>query len=149
MIIIIDSREQTPWHLSKYNGVEREYFKCIKCGDYQIEGSNQIIIERKNSPSELSKNLYRHYKRFCRELKKMEEYKEKYILMEFSLEDLLSYPKNTNIKTKITGKFLLKRMEELEQKYNIKFIFGQTRIKAEEIALELLLRAYEKNQKRN
>lgn len=124
--ILIDTREQHPWNF--------EDFSTITCkldtGDYSLEGlENKLCIERKGCITEFASNLLDE--RFERELDRMSKYKYRYILLEFSLEDLINYPlsiKNPKIqeKIKVTGRFLLRKMLELQIKYDFHVYFVES-----------------------
>ncbi len=150
MIIQIDSREQQPWSFAKYDGVDGEFIQKVDAGDYTLyEYSNLITIDRKKSALELANNLGKEYERFCREFERMQVYKIKIILCEFPIQDIIDFPKGSNLPPwklkyiKINGNFMLKRIDELEKKYNIQFIFSKDRQEAEEKALELFKNAIE------
>jgi hypothetical protein len=147
MIIQIDTREQKPWSFAKYDGIEGEFFEKLDSGDYSLYNSNVIIIDRKASVLELSTNLGKDYQRFCREFDRMSKYKYKIVLCEFPIEDVIDFPKTANIPPyklkyiRMNGSFMLKRINEIEHKYDIQFIFSKNREEAEETALELLKNA--------
>jgi hypothetical protein len=149
MIIIFDSREKAGiWDFSKYDCCEGQAMDTLGEGDYTLFGyENLIAIERKRTVAEISQNLGKYYDRFKREFERLQKYKYKYCICEFTLEQLLEYPKNSTlpawkIKTiKMNGKFMLKRINELEAEYKIEFIFCRDKIEAEEKAMELFQQA--------
>lgn len=103
-------------------------FKKLDTGDYTLENYEEILcIERKGSVSEFAGNTVQ--KRFENELERMRGFKYSFILLEFTMEDLIKFPYNTrlpkNVKRKIMkGKFILKRTIELMMEYpNTHFIF--------------------------
>lgn len=90
MNILIDSREKHPY---KFSGAT-----CTKLdtGDYSIEGYEHLLsIDRKATVSELAGNLTE--KRFAAELERMSLIKHSYLLLEFSLDDILKYPVGSDI----------------------------------------------------
>jgi hypothetical protein len=143
MLIIVDTREKTGWwDLSKYDGCDGQISSKIDAGDYSLyDYPNLITIERKRTINEIANNLGREYERFCREFERMQKYKNKYVICEFTLDSLIDYPKNEpkylQKSIRMNGKFMLKRIDELENKYNVKFIFCKNKEEAEREAFDL------------
>ena len=82
--IIIDTREQKPWTFAGCDTINRK----LDTGDYSIEGLEHLLcIERKNSVSEIANNISES--RFKAEILRMNDYLHKFILLEFSLTDVL------------------------------------------------------------
>lgn len=156
MIILRDTREQTPWGF--------EWFKCevevatIKYGDYTIKGlEDKIRIERKASTGEIFNNLCTKtgYARFRREMAELNKIESAFILCEFPQLYMQTFPENSGIpKTrrvkgkvidntpKVSSKFLRKRSYEIEEDFDIKIIYCDTPQKAEETAFNILLGVY-------
>ena len=145
IIIVNDSREKLPWDFSLY-GFKQECI-CLNAGDYIIKDSNLIVIEKKGSVSELAINLGKNKRQFEAELERMQSFKYRYILCEFSLEDLMIFPRKSGIPKKrwkwlkINSKFMIKTLEELCNEYNIGLIFCNSRQEAEQRASELISEA--------
>lgn len=100
----------------------------LDTGDYTVTGYEDVLcIERKGSVSEWSKNITE--KRFRRELDRMLNFPYSFILLEFTLEDLLKYPSGTRIPRKIRrrvmkGKVILSLTLQLMIDYpKIHFMF--------------------------
>lgn len=135
--IIQDTREQTPWKFAVGKECTDLTVKKLDIADYTLEGLEDIfLIERKLSVSEISKNMIgKDYERFERELVRLNEVRHAYLIMEFTLLDILQYPwgdKNLHIsikkRIKVTGKFILKKLIQLELKFpNISFVFAGPR----------------------
>lgn len=90
MIIAVDSREQRPIPFSTFRGVETERYK-LDAGDYSIKGyENFISFERKSIP-DLVGTLIQGHDRFLRELERMQNYDEKYLLIEHDPITLYDY----------------------------------------------------------
>ena len=147
MIIIQDTREKQPWNFEAYDGVEQVVAK-IDAGDYVIQGQEQLIaIDRKKSVSELSINLGAQHQRFARELERMGNFEHRYVICEFPYEKLVMFPKGANLpkhvlkKIRVSGKFLVRRVEELSEKYGVKFLFCMNRMEAQDRAMELICEA--------
>lgn len=131
MHIYIDTREKNPLDFSFYN-VETS-IATIKTGDYSLEGYQDLIfIERKASTSELYNNLIKNYTRFQRELDRAKDCKYKYIICEFHYTDLLTFPKNSGMpfflqkRLRASGSFLRRRVMEVEEKYDVIFLYCGT-----------------------
>lgn len=146
IIIIQDTREKTPWTFS---------YACevgtLSTGDYTIKGMEHLVrIERKASVEEISNNLGREFDRFEREMTRMLDYKYRYVICEFPLADLIDYPNSCRLrsvreKAVISGKFLLKRLNELQIDYGINFVFCDDKRYALEYASSLIKRIHGKH----
>ena len=83
LTIIEDTREQTPLDFSGFRGVE-SVRSGLKTGDYSVQGyEDKICFERKSIP-DLVGTLIGGHERFLREMDRMKDYEEKYILVEHS-----------------------------------------------------------------
>lgn len=154
MIILQDTREKQPWNFTSYEQCAAQKITYLSEGDYTLDGYPFLInIERKKNVTELANNLGRKYKQFCAELEKLQQYKFRYILCEFSKEEMLIYPTGAKLpkwlyrKIRMSGKFLQHRVNELIEKYNIEFIFCGDRFSAQKKAIELLSMAKEEYDK--
>lgn len=135
--IIQDTREQLPWKFSIGKDCTDLTIKKLDVADYTLEGLETVLlIERKMSVGEISKNMIgKDYERFERELIKLNEFKHSYLVMEFTLMDLLQYPwgdkslpLSVKRRIKLTGKFILKKLIQLELQFpNISFVFAGPR----------------------
>jgi ERCC4-type nuclease len=147
--VIRDTREKTGkgWFFSESavcNGTQEE---TLHTGDYTIRGmANILCIERKGSVSEIAQNLWES--RFYSELSRMINYKYKFIICEFDVEDLLKYPNISGIparvkrQVKVRGALLLKKLIEIQLKYNVHILFcGKSSGKS--VALSIMKRVYE------
>lgn len=163
MIIIRDTREKTPWEFSHCEEVSKVQACKLDEGDYttkevlrleQETGRKIVRIERKASTVELSLNLGRNRATFERELERLSEYEYKYLLMEFSEDELYLFPKGSGIPKnkmyrknkkgnmvlaiKMNGPYMIKLLHDYRDKYGIELIFANDRDRAEQIAMELL-----------
>jgi ERCC4-type nuclease len=152
MIVLCDTREKKPWSFISYSQCDGQTTCKLDTGDYAISGDTYLItIDRKQSVSELSNNLIRS-DRFKRELERMQEYKYRYVLCEFSYEKLLMFPKGSKLpkrvlrRIRINGKYLAKLVGELSDQYGVEFIFCENRFEAQDKAMELLTVAYNEKQ---
>lgn len=151
MKIIRDTRETKGWDFEFYqDGIDEIIDKKLDYGDYSLSGyEKSICIERKASSGELAQNLGRNHKRFKKQILAMAEYDYKYIVCEFSLKQLMAFPKYSGIpfpllkKVKITGKFIINCLDKYYSEYGVETIFCGNRDIAEAKAVELLKSFYE------
>jgi ERCC4-type nuclease len=146
--IIIDSREQQPWEFSHQTTAVQK----LDTGDYSIEGLEDILcIERKKSVSEIANNITE--KRFKDVIDRMSKYKYPYMLLEFDLDSILTYPVGSEIprrmwnKIKISPNFIIKNLLEFQLLHNISIMFCGSASNAERISLSLMNRIYELERK--
>lgn len=142
--IIVDTREQTPWEFENYTTANKK----LDTGDYSIEGLQDIFaIERKRTVSEIANNITEP--RFKDVLDRLEKFKHKFILLEFTLNNVMDYPVGSTVPKrmwhtlKITSKYILKYLTEINIKYNIHTIYCGNRENAEEVAISIMKRMVE------
>lgn len=142
--IIIDTREQHPW---EFTHLDKTVAK-LDTGDYSLKGlENMFCIERKGNVSEFATNITE--KRFKDVIDRMRQIPYAFLLLEFDLDDVLVYPVGSNIpkkmwdKLKITPKFLLKHLTELQILHNIKVVFCGDASNAEKMAITIMRKIYE------
>lgn len=147
--VIQDTREQTPWIFDYEKSIAQEV-GTLKTGDYTLKGfEDKLCIERKGCIEEFANNLGRDFARFKRELHRMDEYPHSFIICEFPMRDLIEYPfhqKNYKLQktAKISGKYLLKQIMEIQLQHNVKIIFCGNKFYAIKSALSLIKRIHEK-----
>ena len=146
--IIIDTREQKPWEFPGHATA----VKKLDTGDYSVEGLEDILcIERKQNTSEFAKNIVE--KRYDDWTERMSNFKYKFLLLEFSLSDVYSFPKNSGIpkymlnKTKISPKFLIKKLIELSMVHDIHVLFCESSYTASKFAEAIMYRVYSNERK--
>lgn len=142
-IIIVDTREQQPWSF-EYHTTSRSK---LDTGDYSIQGlENKLCIERKKTVNEFANNIIE--KRYKDWTKRMSKYKYKFLILEFSLSEIYKYPHNSNIpkylidQIKISPKFIIKNIIELQIYYDIKVLFCESSDYAEKLALSIINKVY-------
>lgn len=142
--IIVDTREQQPW---EFENMVKSVSK-LDTGDYSLKGLEHILcIERKKSVSEVANNITES--RFKDVVARMDTFKYAFLLFEFELDDVLAYPVGSNVpkkmwdKLKITPKFILKHLIELQLVHNIKVLFCGSPSSAERMALSIMRKVYE------
>ena len=128
--VIRDTREQEGYYFSEFNTCAGMVDRKLDTGDYSIDGlEDKICIERKGCVEELAQNLGSKKQTFLREIERMQDFPHKFIILEFSLEDLIKFPKETRIpiknkaSVKITGKYMLKCLVEFELYNNVHVLF--------------------------
>lgn len=143
--IIIDTREQMPWEFGFHNTSKRK----LDTGDYSIEGYESLFtIERKKSVSEIANNISES--RFRDVLERMSKIPHSFILMEFNLDEIYSFPVGSDVpkkmwdKLKISGNYIMKYLIEAQLKYNIHILFCGDPSNAEKVAVSIMKRIYEK-----
>lgn len=148
--IIQDTREQIPFDFSSYDECQKVVIKTLKTGDYSLDGlENNLFIERKRSTGELANNLGVDKVRFFKELERMSKVKWKYIVCEFSIDDIISFPTNSGIpknkwsSLKFTGRALYKIMKDVEAKFGVKFIFAENSEDATDKVIEIFKKVKE------
>ena len=143
-LILRDSREKSAhgWHFSEYkNCLGTEVIK-LDTGDYTIKGLEDVLcIERKGYVSEFARNIVE--KRFYKELDRMTEFRFPFILLEFDMTDVSLYPDNAMParqaqQCRITGKFIMRKIIEIQVQYGIPIILCGSHGK--NIATQIFLR---------
>jgi ERCC4-type nuclease len=146
--VIRDSQEKANyWTFSCSKSCEGTEVKRLKTGDYTLVGlENVFTIERKGCIAEFAQNISQ--KRFERELKRLEKFKYPFILLEFTLEDIMRFPYSSNIpqhlwaKLRVNPSYILKRLLEYQLTYKTKILLVGAHGK--EVASSLFKRVYEK-----
>jgi ERCC4-type nuclease len=149
MKIICDTREKHPYSFTDKFG---NYLECehrkLNTGDYSIEGYEDLLcIERKESVTELAGNCVA--KRFIRELERMQSYKYKYLILEFSLNDILEYPRNLRLppriknRIKVSGMFILTRICQWSIDYDFDLLACGNRQNAQNMTMAIINKVIE------
>ena len=143
--IIIDTREQHPWKFTEFTTAKQK----LDTGDYSIEGlEDKLCIERKNGVAEIANNMMES--RFKDVIDRMSKYEHAYILIECDYNQLMNYPRDTDVpkrlwsSIKITPGFILKFLTQLSVSHNIHVIFCGNPEWAEKTALSIMKRVKEK-----
>lgn len=145
--ICVDTREKLGWsfvaatNANKISGISIE---TLKEGDYCIkENPELVIIERKRNVDELYLNFVNHMDRIEDEMKRLQKYKFRYIIVEQTWDALYNEANFRYLKKakKWAGSMILGRLIYLMNTYNVHVIFaGQY---AENTACSILLKHYE------
>ena len=108
--VIKDTREQDGYYFSAFNTCAGMIEHKLDTGDYTIQGlEDKVCVERKGCVEELAVNLGQKKYAFLNEIDRMKIFPHKFLILEFSLEDLLKFPDETRIpiKNKASLKFSL------------------------------------------
>jgi ERCC4-type nuclease len=145
-VVVIDTREQQPWEFGLHVTAKRK----LETGDYSIEGLEHLLcIERKKSVSEIANNITE--KRFVNVLDRMSKMSYPFILLEFDLQDVYSYPVGSDIPKKlwdslrISANYILKYLTLIQLNYGIHLLFCGDAENAEKMAVSIMKRTYEKH----
>ena len=143
--IIVDTREQMPWEFGHHTTSRHK----LDTGDYSIIGFEDVLaIERKRSVSEIATNLTES--RFPDVLKRLSLIKHPFIICEFTLDEIYRFPEGSDIpqskrdKLRISGKYIVKRLLEIQMDYNIPIYFCEDHDLAERFAVSIMKRIYER-----
>jgi ERCC4-type nuclease len=145
MKIIIDSREKKPLTFGEIPTIVQK----LKTGDYSVCGlEDKLCIERKASVAEVALNVVQE--RFVRELKRMHKMEHSYLLLEFSIQDVLIFPAGSAIPkskrkfVRARGPFIMSKLKAFEKEYDIEMIFAENRANCREIAIGIMKDFYQK-----
>jgi hypothetical protein len=124
-----DSREQQGWIFNSSANCTGTIVKGLKTGDYTLIGYESILcVVRKGSLREFAGNIIQA--RFDRELERMESFALSFLILEFSMDDIMRWPISSGLppylrtKIKINKYFILKRLLEIETDYKTKVILA-------------------------
>lgn len=148
--IIKDTREKEGYYFNPYENCRGVIDQKLDTGDYTIMGlEDKLCIERKASVAELAINLGKDKYRFMREIERMQNFPFKFIILEFSLEDLMNFPNGSDIpeekwsSMRITNKYILKMLIEFQMYNNIHVLFCGNRKNAKLAVNSILKRVNE------
>ena len=87
-VVIVDSREQTPWCFGDDQPV---ITTKLAAGDYSLERFRDIVAIERKSLDDLCATVITHKKRFARELDRLETYQHKLIVVEANVSDVIDH----------------------------------------------------------
>jgi hypothetical protein len=147
-IVIRDSREQNGWEFPEGSEIAGTVVGGLKTGDYAIQGFEHLLcIERKASITEFAQNAV--VDRFKNELLRMVEFPFRFLIGEFTYDDVISYPNGPTVpyqvrkNARISGKFLMRFISDIEVNYGISVILAGSPNNAKYIASNIMKRVYE------
>ena len=143
-LIIIDTREKGHKSIIKYFEEHNIDYITSKLdyGDYKLYKDNTIVIDRKDNLLELAGNLCHtnEHERIKREIARAKEDGCKdfiFLIAESKIKSVEDIKNWTSPHTKVKGETLLKIMQTMKQKYNVRFIICERKKMGEKI-LKLL-----------
>ena len=143
-IILRDTREKQGWDFEPFEKCKAQVDIGLKTGDYTLSGlETSLCIERKASTGELSLNLGKKRKTFEAERERMTSFRWPYIICEFSLDDLMMFPKNSGIPRpkwkflRMNGKFMWKKLSEYADEHGINVLFCNNREESQERVMRI------------
>lgn len=147
--VVVDTREQLPWHWAASAWCAGGVGRKLDQGDYALEGlEDRVVVERKRSCAELAANLTDP--RFARELERLKLVRYPVVVCEFTHADLAAYPEGSDIPhsrrrfVKVRGPFLLRLLTEHMYAFpHVHWQFFQGRERAYEWSRALFKRAVE------
>lgn len=144
MIILQDTRERTPWDFTFY-GYEQKV-QGLKTGDYAIEGYEHLCcIERKRTSGEIAINLGSKKEPFMKEIARMQEFKHRFIICEFSEETLMKFPYEAGIpksmipRIKISKNYIASCLKNFNDDLGITVLFCDGKAEAELTAVGIFM----------
>jgi hypothetical protein len=121
----------------------------LDTGDYSIDGLEHLLcLERKATVAEFAVNM--RGDTFKRELERMKSYKYRFIIFEFSIDDILRFPIGSGIpKSKwetmrISSQFIMRFISDIQVNYEIPVVFAGDGNNANYIASNIMKRVYER-----
>lgn len=129
--VIKDTREKKEfWHFDADDYCNGFIERPLPTGDYSIaELPGEIItIERKRNVGEIYSNLFE--KRFTEELDRLMKFKYKFIICQFELKNIMTFPINSGIPArfwsglKANSNYILSRLTDIQVKYGINVCFA-------------------------
>lgn len=149
--IIKDTREKEGYYFNPYENCRGVIDQKLDTGDYTIMGlEDKLCIERKGCIEELAVNLGQQKHAFLNEIERMKAFPHKFIVLEFSVQDLVNFPDNTRIPDKnkstikITGKYMLKCLMEFQLYNDIHVLFCGDKRNAFMVVSSIIKRVNEK-----
>jgi len=113
----------------------------IETGDYMIKElpKQTFTIERKHSVGEIYNNLFE--KRFSDELDRLQSFKYRFIICQFDLKDVISFPYGSGIPSrywdglKANGNYILSKLSYFTIKLKIPVIYAGPGSSSKELAM--------------
>lgn len=121
MIILIDSREQTPLDFSGYDCSTRE--AGLATGDYSLAGLETIAAIERKSENDLLGSLTQGRERFERELARLRGFSLKAVVCETSWQRLA----RGEYRSRMTAHSCLQSILGLSVRYDLPFLMVETR----------------------
>lgn len=143
-MIIVDSREKKNNHILKYFIThDIDYvIRKMDVADYQIDGKDNLVIDRKQNLDELARNLTNRadHARFWKEVRRAREREIKMIVLcehGGQIKDIKSVSEWKSKYSPVSGRHLMEEIYRVHIAYGIDFIFCDKRSTGRKI-VELL-----------
>lgn len=143
-MVIVDSREKKNSHILKYFIKHDIDFVIQKMdvADYQIEGKDSLVIDRKQNLDELSRNLTNRsdHARFWKEVRRAKERGIKMIVLcehGGQIKDIKSVANWNSKYSPVSGRHLMEEIYRVHIAYGVEFLFCDKRTTGRKI-IELL-----------
>ena len=143
-MIIVDTREKKNTHILKYfitHGIDYKLQK-MDVADYQIEGKDTLVVDRKQNLDELARNLMNRndHARFWKEVRRAKERKIKLIVLcehGGQIKDIKSVAGWHSKYSPVSGRALMDEIYRVHIAYGVEFLFCDKRCTGKKI-IELL-----------
>lgn len=138
-VVIIDSREQTPFSFAQFsNWIASTEVKALPTADYSVQGMQDLIALERKSLADAVGSVLQNRERFLRECERLANYKHKAILIEASFTDMKTpYRFTQDVRAHPNG--VVGTLDAIEARYGIPIIYTSTdRALAEERAASWL-----------
>jgi hypothetical protein len=153
--VLRDTGEKLGWVFPRTEACAGTREHNLYTGDYSLEGyydPKLFVIERKGSVSELVGNITQKEKwdDFKQELERLEEFRWPFVVCEFPMSLLDTYPEGSNVprrvwpSIRVKGPFLLKRLQEILLHFKTRWLFCDTPALAQQVASGLFKRVLER-----
>jgi len=120
----------------------------VSTGDYTVQGlEDYVCVERKQTIDEFAHNCIEKRWQSC--MRRMSMRRHRYLLFEFSWEDVNNYPRSAKVPRRIKNKlripagYIRKVIHTAREDYGIHVIACGDKYKAEKIAYRILRKAHE------
>ena len=142
-IVLSDTREQTPWKFIRTDYCDGTEVATLSTGDYTLKGlEDKFVLERKGSAAEFYNNICTADKaRFEREMVRLSLMPHSYIILEFTLNDILKFPHTSALPARVKkaignkGDYYLRRFLEIQTQYRVPIILAGAQGKETAISL--------------
>lgn len=133
--VVRDTREKDGhgWVFAESDVCAGTVTGTLRTGDYSLLGhENRFAVERKGSVVEFVQNITQKEKWACfrAELERLESLEAPFLLLEFTLDDVLRYPQGCGLpwgvrrRLRVSPQFYLKRLLEIQLEYRTRIILA-------------------------
>jgi ERCC4-type nuclease len=131
-VLLIDSREQLPYVFRASENLAGTEVAGLKVGDYSIRGFEHMLFIERKSLNDLYGSLGSGRERFERELEKAKDIPYKFLIIEATLQEVLSGFRyhdshGRNHRSKLSPNFILSSLISMMIKKQIYVLFGGDR----------------------